>query len=89
MTEKQPRSEQQENLELEREARPVDDPPTWRKSDPDRVEETDARPPAEQFTPPGGGGEAEDREPTEIAEDAGSSYPTGPEHQAVRIEEGE
>lgn len=42
-----------------------------------------------QFTTPGGGGEPGDDEATEIAEEAGTHESIGPEHDAMRIEEGE
>jgi hypothetical protein len=88
MANDQPRSEQQENLELANEPA-TDEPEVWRAADPDRAEEPGAESPAPQFTPPGGGGAPGDREPTEIAEDAGSAYPAGPEQGATRIEDGE
>jgi hypothetical protein len=77
-------SEQESGLELDREP-PLDDPRGWQADDPDQAT-TDDRP-AEQFSQPGGGGTPGDEEPDAIAEDAGTSYPAGPEHQAVRIEE--
>lgn len=87
MVSEQPRSEQDANLELGPED-PLEDPPSWREDDPDRADDDATATPADQLTKPGGGGEPGDEEPTEIAEHAGTDYPTGPEHQAVRIEEG-
>ncbi|GAA4438096.1 hypothetical protein ACFQV2_17680 [Actinokineospora soli] len=42
---------------------------------------------APQFTEPGGG--PTDTEPDEVADDAGVHGAIGPEHAAVRVEEGE
>ncbi|MFI9818562.1 hypothetical protein [Saccharothrix variisporea] len=39
-----------------------------------------------QVTTPGGGGEPEDDEPDEVAQDAGTSYTGGPEEQALHID---
>lgn len=77
-------SEQESGLELDHEP-PLDDPRDWQANDPDRAG-VDERP-AEQFTAPGGGGEPGDDEPDAIAEDVGTTYPGGPENQAVRIED--
>lgn len=81
------RSEQQENLELDREPRD-DDPRPWLRDDPDRARESTGAPPGHQVTPPGGG-EPVDREPDEIAEDGGHHTEIGPEHNALRIERDE
>jgi hypothetical protein len=69
---REPRSEQQESLELEAEARPAET----------------GLPAGHQVARPDGG-EPTDREPTEIAEDAGTESSVGPEQQAMRIERGE
>jgi hypothetical protein len=87
MTDDQARSEQQENLELEAEPR-EDDPRRWRADDPDRARESTGAPPGRQITPPGGG-EPPDREPDEIAEDAGAYAEIGPEQHGLRVERGE
>jgi hypothetical protein len=81
------RSEQQEHLELEPEA-PADDPRGWQRHDPDRARHATGVPSGRQVTPPDGG-EPLDREPTEIAEDAGTGTAVGPEQQAVRVETGD
>jgi hypothetical protein len=73
-------SEQNSELELGREpARDV--PRSWRRVDESDVDDE----PGEQLTAPDADGMLDDREPTEVAEDAGLAYPAGPEAQAVHI----
>lgn len=88
-------SEQENHLELEREPR-LADPRAWQTDDPDNPDNSDGAAtgddptgdqPAEQLTAPDGGGDFGDEEPDAIAEDAGTSYPAGPEAQAMRIDE--
>ncbi|WP_447007516.1 hypothetical protein ACRAKI_14055 [Saccharothrix isguenensis] len=42
---------------------------------------------APQYTAHDGGGDLTDEEPTAIADEAGTSYPAGPEHEAMYVEE--
>ncbi len=80
-------SEQQENLELDAEPA-LDDPKAWRREKPDRVPVSDDdRPTGEQLTKPGGGGEPGDDEPAEVAQAYEPSTTTGPEQQAMRVED--
>ncbi|ONI80338.1 hypothetical protein ALI22I_44120 [Saccharothrix sp. ALI-22-I] len=69
------RSEQQEGLEMRR------------GTGQDRAWQRDAEAAAPQYTEPDDDGDFTDDEPTAIADEAGSSYPGGPEHQAMHIEE--
>lgn len=81
-------SEQQEGLELDVEQQALDDPKTWRREKPDREPaSSQERPEGVQLTKPGGGGEPGDEEPTEIAEEYEPATTTGPEQQAMRVED--
>jgi hypothetical protein len=80
----EPRSEQEELLELA--AEPAeDDPRSWREADPDLARETDGFPAGHQISATDDGRPTDD-EATEIAVDGGSSVVAGPEQQAVHIE---
>ncbi|MBB5801631.1 hypothetical protein F4560_001399 [Saccharothrix ecbatanensis] len=68
-------SEQQEELDLRRDT----------GQDHRRQRATDAAGP--QYTAHDGGGDLTDDEPTAIADEAGSSYPRGPEQDAMHVEE--
>jgi hypothetical protein len=83
------RSEQQENLELEPEPQPLDDPVTWRVDDPDYAREPDSEASGRQFAAPDRANELVDTESTEIAQDEGLQHPaTGAEEQAMHVEDG-
>lgn len=69
-----PLSEQQEGLE------PRHDP----GGDPGLRRAGEAAGP--QYTAPGGSGDFTDDEATSIADEAGASYPSGPENQAMHVE---
>ncbi|MDQ0381648.1 hypothetical protein [Amycolatopsis thermophila] len=84
------RSEQQENLELDAEPQPLENPVSWRVSDPDRAREPDSEAPAGQFSAPDRANDMVDAEATEIGEDRGRERPAaGAEQQAMRVEDGE
>jgi len=86
----EPASEQQENLELDAEPKPLEDPVSWRVTDPDRAVEPDSEAAAEQVSAPDRSNELIDAEGTEIGEDRGRNRPAGgAEQQALRVEDGE
>ncbi|GAB3572367.1 hypothetical protein GCM10027445_29580 [Amycolatopsis endophytica] len=90
MPEDRPRSEQDENLELDVERKPLEDPVSWRVTDPDRAVEPDSEAPGDQFAAPDRANELVDAEATEIGEARGRQRPaTGAEGQAMRVEDGE
>ncbi|MEV5301579.1 hypothetical protein [Amycolatopsis methanolica] len=85
----EPVSEQQENLELDAEPKPLEDPVSWRVRDPDRAAEPDAEAAGEQVSAPDRSNELVDAEGTEIGEDQGRQRPAGgAEQQAMRVEDG-
>ncbi|NIH83399.1 hypothetical protein [Amycolatopsis granulosa] len=90
MSEDRMRSEQQENLELDAEPAPLEDPVSWRVTDPDRAVEPDSEAPGEQFAAPDRSNELVDAEGTEIGAAEGRQRPAGgAEQQAMRVEDGD
>jgi hypothetical protein len=82
-------SEQQENLELDAEPKPLEDPVSWRVSDPDYAREPDTEDTGRQFAAPDRSNELVDREPREIADEVGTAHPaTGAEEQGMHVEDG-
>ncbi|NKQ52098.1 hypothetical protein HFP15_04300 [Amycolatopsis sp. K13G38] len=80
------RSEQQENLELEPETAPLEDPVTWRVEDPDYAREPDSETPGGQFAAPDRSNEMTDDEGAEIADGHTPERPAGgAEEQALHV----
>ncbi|GAB2971468.1 DUF5709 domain-containing protein [Amycolatopsis acidiphila] len=85
----EPRSEQQESLELEAEPKPLEDPVSWRATDPDYAREPDAEDTGNQFVAPDRANDLVDREKKAVADDAGTEHPAaGAEEQAMHVEDG-
>lgn len=82
-------SEQQENLELAAEPEPLEDPVSWRVTDPDYAREPDSEDTSRQFTAPDRANELVDREPKAVGGEAGTEHPaTGAEEQGMHVENG-